>query len=327
MTRGLTRRTAFQLGIAALLASARGWAQERGRIYHLGSLFSAPRDAPHQIVLLDGLRRSGFIEGQNLLADWRGYGLRAEQFDEHAAELVRAHVDVILAGGDAAVRAAQRATTEIPILALTDNMLGQGFVRSLAKPGGNTTGITILASELDGKRQEILIEAVPGVRRIAALVDSNVSTASHLAALKDAASARGIELSIHSVVRAEDIGRAIDEARASDAKALNVLASALFFNNRKSIFDRVAALSLPAMYQWPEMADEGGLIGYGPSIVQLYRDVQTRQLVSLLHGTKPTDLPVEQPTKFELVINLITAKTHGLTLSPLLLAQADRLVE
>jgi putative ABC transport system substrate-binding protein len=199
-------------------------------------------------------------------------------------------------------------------------------VRSLAKPGGNTTGITILASELDGKRQEILIEAVPGVRRIAALVDSNVSTASHLAALKDAASARGIELSIHSVVRAEDIGRAIDEARASDAKALNVLASALFFNNRKSIFDRVAALSLPAMYQWPEMADEGGLIGYGPSIVQLYRDVQTRQLVSL-HGTKPTDLPVEQPTKFELVINLITAKTLGLTLSPLLLAQADRLVE
>jgi len=200
-------------------------------------------------------------------------------------------------------------------------------VQSLAKPGGNITGVTILASELDGKRQEILIEAVPGVRRIAALVDSNVSTASHLAALKDVASARGIELSVHSVVRAEDIARAIDEARASDAKALNVLASALFFNNRRSIFDRVAALSLPAMYQWPEMADEGGLIGYGPSIVQLYRDVQTRQLVSLLHGTKPTDLPVEQPTKFELVINLITAKAHGLTLSTLLLAQADRLVE
>ena len=109
-----TRRTALQFGIAASLASQRGWAQERGRIYHLGSLFSAPRDAPHQIVLLDGLRRSGFIEGQNLSVDWRGYGLRAEQFDEHAAELVRAHVDVILAGGDAAVRAAQRATTEIP---------------------------------------------------------------------------------------------------------------------------------------------------------------------------------------------------------------------
>jgi putative ABC transport system substrate-binding protein len=327
MTSGLTRRTAFQLGIAVSLASARCWAQERGRIYRLGSLFSAPRDAPHQIVLLDGLRRSGFIEGQNLSVDWNGYGLRAEQFDEHAAELVRARVDVILAGGDAAVRAAQRATTEIPILALTDDMLGQGFVQSLAKPGGNITGVTILASELDGKRQEILIEAVPGVRRIAALVDSNVSTASHLAALKDAASAGGIELSIHSVVRAEDIARVIDEARALDATALNVLASALFFNNRRSIFDRVAALSLPAMYQWPEMADEGGLIGYGPSIVQLYRDVQTRQLVSLLHGTKPTDLPVEQPTKFELVINVITAKAHGLTLSPFLLAQADRLVE
>src|SRR3984893_7431878 len=250
MSSSLTRRTAMQFGIAASLASISGWAQEQARIYHVGSLFSAPRDAPHQIVLLDGLHRLGFVEGQNLMVDWRGYGLRAEQFDEHAAELVKARVDVILAGGDAAVRAAQRATTEIPILALTDDMLGQGFVRSLAKPGGNTTGVTLLASELDGKRQEILIEAVPGVRRIAALVDSNVSTASHLAALKDAASASGIELSIHSVVRAEDIRRVIDEARASDAKALNVLASALFFNNRKSIFDRVAALSLPAMYQW-----------------------------------------------------------------------------
>jgi putative ABC transport system substrate-binding protein len=314
-------------GIAASLASVSGWAQEQGRIYHLGSLFSAPRDAPHQIALLDGLRRMGFVEGQNLVVDWRGYGLRAEQFDEHAAELVKARVDVILAGGDAAVRAAQRATEEVPILALTDDMLGQGFVRSLAKPGGNTTGVTILASELDGKRQEILIKAVPEARRIAALVDSNISTASHLTALKDAARADGIELSVHSVARADDIAPAIDEARASDAKALNVLASALLFNNRKSIFERVAALSLPAMYQWPEMADEGGLIGYGPSIVQLYRDVQTRQLVSLLRGTKPTDLPVEQPTRFELVINLITAKTHGLTVSPLLLAQADRLVD
>jgi putative tryptophan/tyrosine transport system substrate-binding protein len=326
MATRLCRRTLLQLGLTSLV-SGRGWAQQTGRIYHLGCLFSAPIDAPHQVALVDGLRRSGFIEGQHLAIDRRGYGLRVDQFDEHAAELVRTGVDVILAGGDAAVRAAQRATTTIPILALTDDMLGQGFVRSLAKPGGNTTGVTILASELDGKRQDLLIEAVLGVRRIAALADSNTSKAPHLDALKEAASVRGVELVVQSAASAEDIVPAIEKARAAEAKAVNVLASALFFNNRRVIFDQVAALGLPAMYQWPEMTEEGGFIGYGPSIVQLYRDVQTRQLVSILNGTKPADLPVEQPTKFELVVNLVTAKALGLTVPPILLAHADRLVE
>src|SRR5215472_5643234 len=147
----------------SLLGGAVAWplaahGQEPGRIYRLGCLYSAPRDATHQVALLDELRRLGFIEGQNLAVDWKGYGLSAEQFEQHAAELVNFGVEVIAAGGDAAVRAAQRATTSIPILALTDDMVGQGFVRSLAKPGGNTTGVTLLASELDGKRQEILIE-------------------------------------------------------------------------------------------------------------------------------------------------------------------------
>src|SRR5262249_14917744 len=155
-----------------------------------------PRDAPQIVAFFDALQRLGFIEGQNLAVDGRGYGLRGEQFEEHAAELVKAQVDVIMAGGDAAVRAAQRATAQIPTLAVTDDMVGQGFVRSLAKPGGNTTGVTILASELDGKRQEILMEAVPGVHRIAALADTNVSRPSQLQALEDMARARGVELSI-----------------------------------------------------------------------------------------------------------------------------------
>src|SRR5260221_6612253 len=193
---------------AAWPLAARG--QEPGRIYRLGSTHAAPRDAPHHVALLDELRRLGFVEGQNLVVDWRGYGLSAEQFEQHAAELVNAGVDVILAGGDAAVRATQRATAQIPILALTDDMVGQGFVRSLAKPGGNTTGVTILASELDGKRQEILMEAVPGVRRIAALADTNVTTPSRLRALEDAARARGVELSIHRVAREEEIAPALN---------------------------------------------------------------------------------------------------------------------
>jgi len=315
-----------------LLSGAAGWplaarGQEAGRVYRLGSLHAAPRDAPHQVALLDELRQLGFVEGQNLTVDWKGYGLSAEQFEQHAAELVNSRVDVIVAGGDAAVRAAQRATSSIPILALTDDMVGQGFVRSLAKPGENTTGVTILASELDGKRQEILIEAVPGVRRIAALADTHTTTPSRLTGLEDAARARGVALSIHRVAQREEIASAIDAAKAADAGALNVLASALLFNNRKIIFDRVATLRLPAAYQWPEMAEQGGLIGYGPLIVQLYRDIMSRQLAKLLRGIKPADLPVEQPTRFELVINLRAAKGIGHEVPPPLVLRADKVIE
>jgi ABC-type uncharacterized transport system substrate-binding protein len=315
-----------------ILGSAAAWplaarAQEPGRIYRLGGLHTAPHDAPHQVALLDELRQLGFVEGQNLSVDWKGYGLSAEQFEQHAAELVSSRVDVIEAGGDAAVRAAQRATNTIPILALTDDMVGQGFVRSLAKPGGNTTGVTILASELDGKRQEIPIEAVPGVRRIAALVDTHTTTPSRLSGLEDAARARGVALSIHRVARREEIASAIDAAKAADAGALNVLASALLFNNRNIIFDRVAMLRLPAAYQWPEMAEQGGLIGYGPLIVQLYRDMMSRQLAQLLRGIKPADLPVEQPTRFALVINLRAAKAIGHEVPALLVLRADKVIE
>jgi putative ABC transport system substrate-binding protein len=318
---------AFGGATAVWLKVAGGWAQEPGRIYRLGGLFSAPRDAPHHLALRVELRRAGFIEGQNLKIDERGFRLSGAQFEEHAAELVRVRADVIMAGGDAALRAAQQATSEIPILALTDDMVGKGFVRSLAKPGGNTTGVTILASELDGKRQEILIEAMPGARRIAALADRNTSTDPQLKALQDAARAAGVELSIHPVVKAEDIAAAMDEVRAAGAQAINVLASALLFNNRTSIMNRVAMLRLPAMYQWPEMADQGGFIGYGPSIVQLYKDIQSRQLVRLLRGSKPSDLPVEQPTKFQLVVNIKTAKILGLNVPQSLLQRADEVIE
>jgi putative tryptophan/tyrosine transport system substrate-binding protein len=315
-----------------LVGGATAWplaarAQEPGRIYRLGGLHASPRDALHHLALFEEVRRLGFIDGQNLVVDAAGYGMSAERFAIHAADLVKARVDVILAGGDAAVRAAQQATTSIPILALTDDMVGQGFVRSLGQPGGNTTGVTLLASELDGKRQEILIEAVPGVRRIAALVDSNTTTPSRLRALEEAARARGVELSIHQVARREEIASAIDGAKAADAGGLNVLASSLLFNSRTFIFDRVAALRLPAVYQWPEMAEEGGLIGYGPLIVQLYRDIMSRQLAKLLRGVKPADLPVEQPTRFELVINLQTARAIGHEVPAALVLRADEVIE
>jgi putative ABC transport system substrate-binding protein len=201
------------LGGATLLAPLVASAQEAGRTYRVGGLHTAPRDAPHHIALFDELRRFGFVEGQNLIIDWRGYGLSVEQYSEFAAELVKTQVDVILAGGDASIRVVQKATATIPILALTDDMLGQGFVRSLAKPGGNTTGVTILAAELDGKRQEILMETVLGLRRMAALADTNTTKPRQLQALQDAARARGFELSIHGVARPEEIVPAINRRR------------------------------------------------------------------------------------------------------------------
>jgi ABC-type uncharacterized transport system substrate-binding protein len=315
-----------------LLGGAVAWplelrAQEPGRVYRLGGLTPSPHDAPHYTALFDELRRLGFIDGQNLTVDWRGYGLPIEQFPDLAVELIKAKADVIFCAGDAAIRAAQRATETTPILAVTDDMVGSGLVRSLARPDGNTTGVTILATELDGKRQEILMEAVPGLRRLVALADINATTPQHVQALQDAARARGAELSIHRVTNSEEIVPAIDATKTSDAAALNVLSSPLLFANRRVIIERTRELRLPAIYQWPEMAEEGGLIAYGPPLLQMFRELGRRHLIKLFRGVKPTDLPVEQPTKFDLAINLTTAKALGLKVPPMLLARADKVIE
>jgi putative ABC transport system substrate-binding protein len=184
-----------------------------------------------------------------------------------------------------------------------------------------------MATELDGKRQDILIEAVPGLRRMAALADTNTTATQQLEALQSAARTRGVELSIHRVKRSDEIAAAMAAANDANAGALNVLASPLLFANRNVIIERAAAMRLPAIYQWPEMAEEGGLIGYGPRIVQLYRDVMSRQLVQLLRSARPGDVPVEQPTKFEFVINLKTAKALGLSVSRSMQLLADGVIE
>ena len=315
------------VGGAAVLVPCAAHAQEAGRTYQLGSLHLLPRKAPWYVAFFDELRRLGFIEGQNLSDDEHGYGLRVEQLAEHASKIVKAQVDVILAGGDTAIRAAQQATATIPILAMADDMVGSGLASSLAKPGGNTTGVSLLTSDLDGKRQDILIEAVPGLRRMAALADLNTTAPWQLQALQDTARTHGIELSIHQVTKPDEIATAMDAAKTSEAAALNVLASPLLFANRQMIIERAAVLRLPAMYQWPDEAEQGGFIGYGPRLVQLYREIMARQLVKLLRGAKPSDLPIEQPTRFELVINLQTAKAIGIDVPAGLALRADRVIE
>ena len=314
---------------ATVTRSFAAFAQEPGRTYRLGALTSYPPNDPAQggafMALLDRLRGLGFIEGKNLTVDYRIYGQHPELLSNYLAELTKAKVDAIYVAGASRIRAAQEATKTIPILAITDDMVGSGLVASLAHPNGNTTGVSILATELDGKRQEILIEAVPGLRRMAALADT--STTADDRRLQEAAHARNVELSIHRITKRDEIAAAIDTAQGLGVTALNVLASPILFLYRDIIMDRVAALRLPTIYQWPETAEEGGFAAYGPRFLQLFSDILARQLVQLFGGVKPADIPIEQPTKFELVINLKTANAMGVTVPELLLARADKVIE
>ena len=306
--------------------AARCRGQQSRRTYRFGCLLASPRDGPLAIAFLDELRRRGFIEGQNLTLEYRAYGLHSDLISEYAAELVTARVDVIATSGDVAVRAVQQATKTVPIVAIAPDMLGSGLVTSLARPEGNTTGVNSQPEELDGKRQEILIEAVPGLRRMAvpAHIDHN---GAKLDVLQAAARAHNVELSIYRVANPEEIAAAIDNAHASGAAALNILASPLFYGIRRQIMGRVAAAHLPTIYEFPETAEEGGFAAYGPRLVQLFQEVMAQQIVHLFSGSKVVDIPVEQATKFELVINLKTANAMGVTVPATLVARADKVIE
>ena len=311
----------------ALLFSTLGRAQVPGRVYRLGFLSDVPRQDPSIVAAFDELRRSGFVEGQNLRVEG-GFSIRDEETPEVAARLVAAGVDVIWTGGYPRTRAAQQATRTIPIVTMADDLVLSGLASSLSHPGGNTTGISLLATELDGKRQELLTELVPAARHIAALADPRITAPEQLRALEDAARLRGIKLSIYQATKPDEIIPAIDTAQASGALALNVLAGPLFNTNasRQLILDRVAALKLPAIYQWPETPEAGGLAGYGPRWLQLNRQ-RARQIIKIFRGVKPADIPVEQPDRFELVINLHTAKAIGLVVPSTLLDLADKVIE
>jgi putative ABC transport system substrate-binding protein len=223
-------------------------------------------------------------------------------------------------------KAVQQKTKLIPILTVSDDLLAERAVTSLAQPGGNTTGISIFATELDGKRQEFLLGAVPLARRLGILVDPSLTQQSQLDRLVEAGKARGIGVSVHRAVEASKIVPAMDEALAAGAQALNVLASSLFNRYRSRIIEHAAGQKLPAIYQWPEAAEEGGLLAYGPLFVTLYRQ-HARQLLKVFEGVRPADIPVEQPTTFELVINLRTARDLGLDIPPAMFSRADKVIE
>jgi putative ABC transport system substrate-binding protein len=313
------------LGGAGAAWPLAAYAQD-GRTYRVGVLNSAPRGSPLVTALFDELRRTGLVEGRNLVIEGSGIGIPYPRFPDAARELAKAKVEaLVVGGGSPPIRSVQAVAPGIPIIGVADDMVAAGLAQSLVKPGGNVTGVSLFAPELDGKRQELLIELLPGVRRMAALADPRVQSAQQLQALQEAAHVRGVELSIHPATSADAIVPAINAAKAAGADGLNLLAASLVGSSHKAIIAHTKALRLPAIYQWPDYAELGALIAYGPLQTQVYRQV-ARMLAKVLRGAKPADLPVEQPTTFELAINLETAKAIGLTVPMDLLTRADKVI-
>jgi len=314
-----------------VLGSVAAWpiavrAQEPGRTYRIGYLSGSPRGLPTENAVLDELRLAGFIEGHNLTVLDVGFNVPDNELASAATALVKAPADAILTFGPVRTRAVQSATKTIPILIVSEDLIADGLVSSLARPDRNTTGISLISPDLDGKRGDLLVDALPGLRHVAVLADPIAVKPEHLQALADSAKARGFELSVYFAKTREEIAPALDAAKSSGAGAINVLATTLFFYNRGLVIERTRVLRLPAIYQWPDLAEQGGLIGYGPRMTGVFR-LLGRQLARILRGTSPGDIPIEQPSKFELVVNLKTAKEIGIEIPANFSLRADKVIE
>jgi putative ABC transport system substrate-binding protein len=314
----------FMGATASLPFSAR--AQEPGRVYRIAFLLLTSRESPSVVALLDELRFNGFVEGQNLIVIPGGFGVQNDQIASVAQSVVAASPDVIRAGPELPLRALQKITQTIPLVGMSEDMVATGLAASLARPGGNITGLSLLSPELDGKRQEILMEACPGLRKLAILADSNVTPPAHVEQLRQAAQSHGTEALVRGVAKREEVISVIEEVKASGAQAINFLATPMFSVDPADFIAQLTKLRLASIYQWPEDADGGALLGYGPRFTEMYRQT-ARIVVKVLRGTKPAEIPVEQPTTFELVINLKTAKAIGVDVPTSLLLRADKIIE
>jgi putative tryptophan/tyrosine transport system substrate-binding protein len=330
----MPRRTSalvITLTLAVLVAPvAAGVQQPETHVHRIGLLSSrSPLAArPYVEAFQQGLRGLGYAEGQNLAIEYRYAEAMAERLSELAAELVRLPVEVIVAGGAEAIRAAQHATRTIPIvMAGTGDPVAAGFVASLARPRGNITGLSDLSVEIPGKRLEILKETVPQSARIAVLVDPAASYHdSKMHSLTVAARALGVHLHVVELRRADELDSASAAMTHDGADALTVMESGpLHLGLRGRTVDLAAQHRLPAMYERKETVAAGGFMSYGANIPENYRRAAT-YVDKILKGAKPADLPVEQPTTFELVVNLKTAQALGFTIPPTLLFQATEVI-
>ncbi len=300
-------------------------AQQPAKIPRIGYLFTGL--LPPQ-EFLQGLHELGYIEGKNIVIEYRGAEGKEDRLPDLALDLVRLKVDVIVAPGGAATRAAKGATKTIPIIFMQgSDPVADGLVASLARPGGNVTGITTLSSELTGKRLELLKETFPKVSRVAVLIRAaNPASASRLKEMEVAARALGVHLQPLEVQGPNDFDSAFQTATRGRADALVELPNPLFHQNRKRIVEFTAKSRLPAIFHSRDFVDAGGLMCYGENDADSLRRLAS-YVDRILKGASPANLPVEQPIKFELVINLKAAKQIGLTIPPNVLARADRVIK
>jgi len=311
----------------AVFSPREGRTQQR-RIGFLGAA-SADAFAPFVAAFRAGIGDAGYVEGPDLAIEFRWAQGHYDRLPELAADLVRSKVEVIAtSGGDTVVGAAKAATTTLPIVFISGgDPVARGFVASLARPGGMMTGVSLLVIELVPKRLEFVQELVPDAAVIAGLVNPKNSNAGrNVAALQEAARAKGVQLHIVEASSEGDFETAFASLAPLQARALVVGADPFFNARRSQIVALAARHSMPAIYEFREFVDAGGLISYGPSLPGVYRQIGA-YVGRILGGDKPADLPVVQPTLFELVVNLKTAKTLGLAVPPLILARADEVIE
>jgi putative ABC transport system substrate-binding protein len=303
-------------------------AQPPGKVYRIGYLAAIPPPAHLWEALLDGLRERGYIEGRNLVFERRFSEGNAERFPEFAAEMVQLKVDCIIAITTPAALAVKHVTTTLPIVMTTAiDPVGAGLVASLARPGGNVTGNAILYAELSTKRLEFLKDVVPGLSRVVVLWNAaNPANASVWKETQAAAGALGLLLHAQDVRGAQDFEGAFAHTAQARPDALLVLDDALIAMHRQHIAEFATQEHLPSVFAARESVVAGGLMSYGPSLSDLFRRAAT-YVDKILKGVKPADLPMEQPVKFELVINLKTAKALGLTIPPAILFQADEVIQ
>jgi putative ABC transport system substrate-binding protein len=303
-------------------------AQHTGKVPRIGVLDAQSLGLDPDNALRDGLRQFGYVEGKNIAIEWRRAHARAERFPELAAELVRLDVEVIVAANNPAVAAAQKATTTIPIvMVLATDPVRLGFVTSLARPAGNITGLTMQTPELAGKRLELLKEAVPNLTRVGVLWDPTEPGRQQLVKEAEIIAPRlGLQVQAFEVRNGREVGTAFAALTRARVGAVLLLGSSMLAAHRATIAELAAKSRLPTMSVAREWIDAGFVMSYGPNLNDMYR--RAPYFVDrILKGAKPADLPVEQPTKFELVINLKTAKALGLTIPPSLLLRADQVIE
>ena len=315
--------------LAILVAPLAAEAQQQGKVPRIGILTPASEaSTPLWEAFRQGLRELGYVEGKNIVLEYRFAAGQNERLPALAAELVRLKVDLLVTDGTLAARVAKDATGTIPIvMASSAAPIEAGVVASLARPGGNVTGLSVMAPELGRKQLEILKEVLPHVSRIAVLwAAGNITQPSQLREIEATARVLSLQLHPQQVHNPDELDGAFATMTREGAEACITLADAVLWNHRTRVVELAAQHRLPAMFPEREFADAGGLIAYGPSVPDGFRRAAV-YVDRILKGTKPADLPVEQPSKFELLINLKTAKALGLTIPPAILFQADKVLQ